>query len=646
MDNNNNSKLELVAHETRRRVFSTILNAGSGHLGGCSSSLELMVSLYFGGILRYDPANPRHPDRDRVLVRGHLGPLRYSIFSLLGWIEEDELLTYRNYGSRLQGHEAMELVPGVDITPSGSLGMLMSYGVGAAIALKNFQSPARVWVMLGDGEEQEGNVSEAARHATHAKLDNLICVIDRNSKQLSQPTSVVDSASDIATIWNGYGWSVEEIGNANSIDAVLQRLTQIQAGKGPQMVIANTTKGLGIAGAEEHFCGYHTISSCTPELVAEAIKHQERQIETRLTRSGVSIAETVKSLVDKVPRPKARPSIATKELATHRKFNFRPAGNEKSVVDAFVTYLQQLTAVAQKLHPLSLYVMTADLIQLNHVELCGLRKAGVQYMDVGLREQHMLALAHGLSVTDRDSRIIINGGDAFLYRGSDQLHSAAQAGSSMILVSDFSGLSGSRNGATHQSTGQSGAILTMPGVTFLEPADVQDFYNCLNWSLTAHPPGPVYIRIHNIPVPALLPAPGVERNLSYYLTHLPPERPEVILVGSGLSSFGVTEAAKLLEQRGISVRAIHIINPKTLDADFVNLLEDGVPTLTVYNGNPSVLQYAVSKAVMENMGSRPSVIVGHGFQKGSSGKFDDLRARLKLDGTGIAETAYQLITDG
>jgi transketolase len=208
-------ELEVVCNEVCRLAFETVLDAQSGHIGGPSSSTELMVCLYFGGILRFDPANPRNPYRDRVLVRGHLGPLRYSLFSLLGWIDKNELGTYRTLGSRLQGHEAMELCPGVDITPSGSLGMLLSYGAGAAVALRNRGFQSTTYVFLGDGEEQEGNVSEAARHAVSLDLTNLVCIMDQNCKQLSRPTSDVDRA-DIRKVWEGYGWDVKEVRNGHS----------------------------------------------------------------------------------------------------------------------------------------------------------------------------------------------------------------------------------------------------------------------------------------------------------------------------------------------------------------------------------------------------------------------------------------------
>ena len=177
-------KLKEISTYVRTTALDVIMKANNGHIGGNMSSVELLTTLYYGGQFHFDDLNDKNENRDRVLIRGHEGPLRYTIFSLLGYIEPEELLTYRTLGSRLQGHEDMDITPGVDITPSGSLGMLLSYGVGSCIANKDKKINSKTIVFLGDGEEQEGNISEAARHASKLGLDNLICILDKNTKQI------------------------------------------------------------------------------------------------------------------------------------------------------------------------------------------------------------------------------------------------------------------------------------------------------------------------------------------------------------------------------------------------------------------------------------------------------------------------------
>ena len=131
------AELKDISAYVRTSALGTILNAKNGHIGGNMSSVELLTALYFGGVFNFDPTDDKNENRDRVLIRGHEGPLRYTIFSILDYINKDELSTYRKYGSRMHGHEDMHETPGVDITPSGSLGMLLSYGVGSAITNKD-----------------------------------------------------------------------------------------------------------------------------------------------------------------------------------------------------------------------------------------------------------------------------------------------------------------------------------------------------------------------------------------------------------------------------------------------------------------------------------------------------------------------------
>lgn len=627
--------LELICHEVRRRMFSTILNAGSGHLGGSSSSVELMVSLYFGGVLRYDPADPRHPNRDRVLVRGHLGPLRYSIFSLLEWVKEEELLTYRRLGSRLQGHEAMEYLPGVDITPSGMLGMLLSYGVGASIALREQGIPAKVWVFLGDGEEQEGNVSEAARYASHANLSNLVCIMDRNQKQLAQPTSAVDSKSDLLAIWRGYGWSVKEINNGHSIPEILNLLKASERHGGPMLFVANTIKGFRLKGCEVHRSGYHTISTCPKEQVVEAIVDQEDLLVGVTPRR---LKEIVAEAIGQVPRPVD--SHQKKMLHAGSEFRLNLDVAHTTVLEeGLVLYLRQLADLFREYPEVRFYVLTGDVTVNSLAEQCGFTQQHIRYLDVGIREQHLIAMAHGISITDPNSRILIAESEPFLFRAADQINAVAQAGSKMVIMGADSGICEARNGPTHQTVGQPGTFLNMPGMTLLEPADTVDLANCLNWAFTAYS-GPVYLRLHSSTVTPLSVEP-LERNLRAYTAYQARHKPQLVVVGCGFPIEEVVEMAKNYEECGIGVRVVNVINMKELDRSFVELLEDGVPLLTVYNGNPFVLQSAVTRAIMEHKGPRPSAVKGHGFSIGTTGKLDELMRHFCLDAKGIAKIAKQ-----
>lgn len=622
--------LYLIASEIRKGAFNTILNAGSGHLGASSSSVEMLTSLYFGGVLKYDRDDPNHPDRDRVLLRGHLGPARYKIFSLLGWIDESLLERYRRLGG-LPGHEEMGEVPGVDITPTGSLGMELSYGAGVAFAAKRMGKEFKTFVFLGDGEEQEGSVSEAARHIAIMGLDNIVAIIDKNGKQLSRPTSGVE---DIAMIWAGYGWDVREISDGNDIVEVqntLKKAREDRNGK-PILVISNTIKGLGVPGATENFCGYHTVSSCDREDLKTGIANQERI----MTGCGYS-SEQIKALATKYA-DKNRLSPSEENHIGKIEINIQPDPEYSSNLQRGLEYYRRQLADFFKTEPeITFYSMTADLMKMNLVQLYGFDQDPVVHIDTGIREQHLISMAYGLSLTDKSARILINLAELTAYRASDQMGVMAIGGGKMVILSEGGGLNGSRDGATHQVPGIPGMILTMPQMVMYEPADVIDAYNCLNKSLSDYE-NPVYLRTHWRETPPLPRAEKDLTNTSYYEVGTCNGKPDVVLVASGLTTQGALEAKMILErQYQIVAKVINVVDLKSLDENFVYLLETGAPVLTIYNGLDTILKYPVSSAIMQHPVKIPSIVEGHGFIKGATGLLDELLVEFKFDGKGIID---------
>lgn len=631
----NDQELLALSLEARKNVFEICLTANSGHIGGSSGAVELLIALYFGGILRY-AVNSSNNKRDRVLIRGHLGPLRYNIFSLLGYINESELCDYRKYGSRLHGHEDHLETPGIDITPSGSLGMILSYGTGCAYAAKYNGSAYKTYVFLGDGEEQEGNISEAARHAAHMRLENLTVVIDKNTKQLSNPTSETDS-SDLHLMWRGYGWetvaleyghSIPLIKNAyNQADAIARRTSK------PVVIIANTDKGKGIKGHDDHFSGYHTISTCTPEVVKSAIKSISLRIK--------SVKEFLASAKAKISSHKKGHLIFNNQ--SDKMFNSvkldimplstTPHNPDACQLDYFRTLGKKATKKEVVVNPM--FFMTADVTRKDHVKQLGIEQF-CTFLNTGIREQHTIAMAHGLSLTLPKSRIIINSLDAFTYRSLDQVNAAVQGKSSMIIIGDVSGLTNSKNGRTHQTSGQPGALLMMPGITFLEPWDTKDVFNCLNWAI-GESRGVVFIRIHSSNITPVQISNDI-RNISWYVIHDPIGEPDLTVVASGLTVGSALKAANILKKENVLVRVMNIINHNGLDQSFAKMISDQKPLLTVYNGHASVLQANVAKILLESESNIPSKMIGLGFDFGTTGSLNKLLEVYGLDAKGITQT--------
>lgn len=644
-DNESNriKNLRTIASFLRKDALEMIVSANSGHIGGSLSSVELLTAIYFGGIFKFDINNSKNPNRDKVLVRGHLGPIRYAIFSLMGYIQRSELLTYRQLGSRLQWHEDMYKVPGVDITPSGSLGMLLSYGVGSAIESKNKGQKNNIIVFLGDGEEQEGNVSEAARHAASLGLENLICIIDKNGKQLSRPTKESDSKSDLETVWRGYGWNVEIIKDGHNINEILTVYWKLKKINKQTVVIANTIKGYGVDGCEEHFSGYHTLSAVPDKKnVHKAILELTKSLAKKQT-TVEWITEIAKSYVASVLDSDSPNSLWTKNTDPSIydiKYN---KSSGKSLEEGQASFFSELQKRIVKT-PLdtSFYIITPDLIRKDIILKNGMNMYA-HFIDTWIREQHAIAMAHGISIENPESRIYVCYGDAFLYRAMDQINAAVQGKSNMLISGENAGVFQGQNGKTHQSIGQLGALSYMPEIKVYEPSDVVDLYNVYSKVLSENK-GVSYVRFHRGTV-NLERADSDKESTDAYYVHKPDVTPEFTIIASGFMLENAVKAAKNMEVRyWIPTAVINVVNQGSLSMSLPKLLETSTPILTIYNGNPNILKNSVSGVILENPDiPKPKFITGHGFMEGTSGSVKDLIKFYKLDEDWILDIAMNSI---
>jgi transketolase len=265
-------QLEDKAKKIRRSIIRMLGEAGSGHPGGSLSAADIVTALYFY-VLRIRPEEPSWPERDRfILSKGHAAPVLYAALAERGFFPKEELLTLRKLGSRLQGHPDMTKLPGVEMS-TGSLGQGLSVANGMALAGKLDGKGYRVYVLLGDGEVQEGMVWEAAMAASHYRLDNLTAILDHNKLQIDGPTSQVMSPEPLAAKWRAFGWHVLEI-SGHDLGQVLDALEEAKKTKGkPTMIIANTVKGKGVSFMENQV-DWHGVAP-KPEQVARALEELE-----------------------------------------------------------------------------------------------------------------------------------------------------------------------------------------------------------------------------------------------------------------------------------------------------------------------------------------------------------------------------------
>jgi transketolase len=249
------ASLRETARALRHHVVHMAADSAGAHVGGSMSVTEILTVLFFDGVLEVDPARPKMEGRDYLIFsKGHASAALYAALAERGFFPVEELATYKQMGSRLAGH-SLKSIPGVELA-TGSLGHGLGVGNGIALAGKHDGLTYRTFVVLGDGECQEGSIWEAAMAAAHYRLDNLVAIVDRNGVQEDGPTEQIMALEPFADKWRSFGWEVREI-DGHDVEDLSRALHAVPfaAGK-PSLVLARTVKGKGISFAE-HDHGWH-----------------------------------------------------------------------------------------------------------------------------------------------------------------------------------------------------------------------------------------------------------------------------------------------------------------------------------------------------------------------------------------------------
>jgi transketolase len=265
-------KLKEIARKIRINIVKMVSWAKSGHPGGSLSATEILTVLYFSK-MRYKAQDPNWPERDRfVLSKGHCTPLLYSILAKAGFFSEELLTKFRQINSPLQGHPSRNCVPGVEMS-TGSLGQGLAVANGMALGLRLNKSKARVYVVMGDGETQEGMIWEAAMSASHYELENLTAILDLNGQQIDGLTKDIMNIEPVADKWKAFGWHVQVV-NGHDLEALANAIDKAKEVKAkPTLIIAKTTKGKGVSFMENSL-KFHG-SAPTAEQTELALKELE-----------------------------------------------------------------------------------------------------------------------------------------------------------------------------------------------------------------------------------------------------------------------------------------------------------------------------------------------------------------------------------
>jgi transketolase len=240
------NEMKKLCQSFRKEIIDMIYNAKSGHVAGPLGAIEQYVALYFGDVLKYNPKNPKWEKRDRVVIsNGHYAPLIYLVLAEAGFFDKQILKTFRNFESILQGHPNKK-TPGIE-TSSGPVGEGLAQAIGMCLASKLDKNPFQVYCLMGDGEQQEGSTWEAVMFAAKYKLDNLICLIDRNQIQIDGHTEDVMPIEPLKAKYESFNWNAIEV-DGHNLKEIINAINQAKfINDNPTVIICNTLAGKGIS---------------------------------------------------------------------------------------------------------------------------------------------------------------------------------------------------------------------------------------------------------------------------------------------------------------------------------------------------------------------------------------------------------------
>ncbi len=508
--------------------------AGSGHPTSSMSSADLMAVL-LADHLRYDFKNPKHPANDHlVFSKGHASPLLYALYKAAGAITDEELLTLRKFGSRLEGHPT-PVLPWVEVA-TGSLGQGLPIGIGIALAGQYLDKlPYRVWVLSGDSEMAEGSVWEGIEHAAHYKLGNLICILDVNRLGQRGETMLGWNTQAYAQRAQAFGWRTIEV-DGHNVDQIDRAYTQAEAPSDvPTMIIARTVKGKGVSLVENQD-GWHG-KALSKEQAVQAIA--ELGGERRITVQ-------VRPPVSAVPAP--RPAAQPVQLPAYR------PGESVATRRAYGDALKALGAAR-----LDVVALDGEVSNSTYAEDFA-HAYPDRYFEMYIAEQQMVAAAVGLQV--RGYVPFASTFAAFLTRAYDFVRMAAVSRANLKLVGSHAGVSIGWDGPSQMGLEDLAMMRAVGASIVLYPCDANETAQLV--PQMADQPGIVFLRITREKTPVLY-APGQRFPVGGSVVLRRSERDAATIVAAGITVHEALRAYQLLATEGIAVRIIDAYSIKPID---------------------------------------------------------------------------------
>jgi transketolase len=613
--------LEKLAKLVRYYCLLTTSTANSGHLTSSLSATDLMVTLMFGGFFKYDLKNPDFPNNDRLIFsKGHASSLFYGLWAAAGQLSENDLLSYRKFGSQLEGHPSMEFK--YTEAPTGSLGQGLSIGIGMALAAKMDKLSYKTFVLLGDGEMAEGQIWEAIEVASHYNLNNLIGIIDVNRLGQSGETMLGWDVKTYQKRLAAFGWEtiVVDGHNLNEISHAFAFATSSH--KSPTMIIAKTIKGKGIKTMENKE-GFH----------AKVLPYEKMG---EIIESFGEFDKNIRGVVAK-PGPVNEEIYSTSRrqvshVAERRFYNAKSVAESQPVLIASRTGFGESLASLASEYP-SLVSLDGEVSNSTYSEIFA-KKYPDRFFEMFIAEQNMASVAVGLA--RRGKLPFVSTFAAFWTRAHDQIRMAAYAKANVKFVGSHAGVSIGADGFSQMGLEDIAMFRSVFGSVVLYPSDGVSAQKLTEKA--AEHKGLVYLRTTRAETPVIY-SEKEKFEIGGSKILRSSSNDVVCVIGAGITLHEALKAHEMLQKENISVRVLDLYSIKPIDSATLEKIAVEVPIILVVEDHYA--EGGIAEAVQSCL--RTSVNSLAVTKMPRSGKPEELMAFEQIDAAAIAAKVQELI---
>ncbi|MGV3524517.1 MAG: transketolase [Candidatus Sericytochromatia bacterium] len=568
-------QLDALANLIRRDSIDLTTNAGSGHPTTCMSAADIMSWVFFREI-RLDAQNLDHPAADKyIFSKGHAAPLLYALMYRLGYLEEAELKTFRQIGSRLEGHPTLRL-PGV-VAATGSLGQGLSIGVGMAETYRRQGSDQKVYVLLGDGEINEGQVWEAAMLAGSLALPNLIAIVDRNKIQQSNFNDEIVKAEPLDEKFSAFGWNVARI-NGHDMDAIAAAFEQARTSSDkPFAIIADTEKGYGVSFLSGQL-NRHGV----------ALKPEER--EKAFAELPVADDLDIPSLTVSKQDFGPAETLAPVKIDYHFDGSEVDTSKQHAARAAYGDALEKLGKLSDKV-----WVVDGDVSNSTYSNRFA-KACPDRHVECGIAEQNMISVAVGIAATGKV--VLANSFARFFERAFDQIEMGAYSQANFKVVGSHIGVSIGEDGASQMAMADCGFMRAIPDAVVLCPADYVSTFK-LTHAILEHK-GFCYMRTFRGNQPVLY---GADESfpIGGYKVLRQSDADQAVVIATGYVVHEALKAADQLASQGVQLRVIDAYSLKPFPTEALRAEITGLNVKHVFTLEDHYAVGGVGDAVLETL---------------------------------------------